>query len=73
MTALSTVAGILPIAIGFGAGAESRRPMGVAVVGGMVTSTVLTLIVIPMVYVLFAGLQRRREGPSPSSGSVGSV
>ena len=47
--------------------------MGVAVVGGMVTSTVLTLIVIPMVYVLFAGLQRRRELPSPSSGSVGSV
>ena len=73
MTALSTVAGILPIAIGFGAGAESRRPMGVAVIGGMVTSTVLTLIVIPMVYVLFAGLQRRREVPAPSSGSVGSV
>jgi len=73
MTALSTVAGILPIAIGFGAGAESRRPMGVAVVGGMVTSTVLTLIVIPMVYVLFAGLQRRREVSTPSSGSVGSV
>lgn len=57
MTALSTVAGILPIAIGFGAGAESRRPMGIAVVGGMVTSTLLTLFVIPMVYVLFARLQ----------------
>lgn len=50
MTAFSTIAGILPIAIGFGAGAESRRPMGVAVVGGMITSTFLTLIIIPVVY-----------------------
>ena len=53
MTAFSTIAGILPIAIGFGAGAESRRPMGVAVVGGMITSTFLTLVVIPVVYTLF--------------------
>ncbi len=54
MTAFSTIAGILPIAIGFGAGAESRRPMGVAVVGGMLTSTFLTLLVIPVVYTLFS-------------------
>ncbi|MCI0745546.1 MAG: efflux RND transporter permease subunit [Verrucomicrobia subdivision 3 bacterium] len=54
MTAFSTVAGILPIAIGFGAGAESRRPMGVAVVGGLLTSTFLTLIIIPVVYTLFS-------------------
>jgi multidrug efflux pump len=64
MTALSTIAGILPIAIGFGAGAESRRPMGVAVVGGMVSSTLLTLLVVPAVYVLFSGLQRLRPQPS---------
>src|SRR5688572_7915674 len=56
MTAFSTIAGILPIAIGFGAGAESRRPMGVAVVGGMLTSTFLTLLVIPVVYTLFTDL-----------------
>jgi multidrug efflux pump len=56
MTSFSTIAGILPIAIGFGAGAESRRPMGVAVVGGMLSSTFLTLLVIPVVYVLFARL-----------------
>jgi len=56
MTAFSTIAGILPIAIGFGAGAESRRPMGVAVVGGMLTSTFLTLIIIPVVYTLFSDL-----------------
>lgn len=63
MTALSTIAGIVPIAIGFGAGAESRRPMGVAVAGGMITSTVLTLLVIPVVYTLlndFSGWMRKR-------------
>ena len=58
MTSLSTIAGILPIAIGFGAGAESRRPMGIAVVGGMISSTVLTLLVIPVFYSLFADLGR---------------
>lgn len=56
MTAFSTTAGILPIAIGFGAGAESRRPMGVAVVGGMLTSTFLTLLIIPVVYTLLSDL-----------------
>jgi Cu/Ag efflux pump CusA len=54
--------GILPIAIGFGAGAESRRPMGVAVVGGMLTSTFLTLFVIPIVYVLLSTLAVRVRG-----------
>jgi HAE1 family hydrophobic/amphiphilic exporter-1 len=70
MTAFSTIAGILPIAIGFGAGAESRRPMGVAVVGGMISSTVLTLLVVPVVYVLLADLtrwlSRKRRNISPS-------
>ena len=71
MTAFSTIAGILPIAIGFGAGAESRRPMGVAVVGGMLTSTFLTLIVIPVVYTLFTDFasffkRKRPEAPAAS-------
>jgi multidrug efflux pump len=61
MTAFSTIAGILPIAIGFGAGAESRRPMGIAVVGGMLSSTLLTLFVIPMVYTLFSELAERQR------------
>jgi multidrug efflux pump subunit AcrB len=59
MTAFSTIAGILPIAIGFGAGAESRRPMGVAVVGGMLTSTFLTLFVVPVVYTFFSDVTDR--------------
>lgn len=63
MTACATIAGILPIAIGFGAGAESRRPLGVAAVGGMLTSTFLTLVVIPAVYVLFSRLQKTKVDP----------
>jgi multidrug efflux pump len=73
MTAFSTIAGILPIAIGFGAGAESRRPMGVAVVGGMLTSTFLTLIVIPVIYTLFSDIAAwvaRKQGAS-DQGAVG--
>ncbi len=59
MTSLATIAGILPIAIGFGDAAESRRPLGVVAVGGMVTSTLLTLFVIPVIYSLFADLSQR--------------
>ncbi len=52
MTAFSTIAGMIPITLGFGDGAESRAPMGACVVGGMLTSTMLTLVVIPVVYSL---------------------
>ena len=52
MTAMSTIAGMIPVVLGFGSGAETRAPMGTAIVGGMVTSTILTLIVIPVVYSL---------------------
>lgn len=52
MTAISTIFGILPIALGFGAGGEGRAPLGVAVTAGMTTTTVLTLLVIPVVYTL---------------------
>jgi Cu/Ag efflux pump CusA len=54
MTSFSTVFGILPIAIGLGAGAESRRPLGIAVVGGVLLSTFLTLLVVPVVYSMLA-------------------
>ncbi len=56
MTACSTIAGMIPVAIGLGAGAETRSPMGTAIVGGMLTSTVLTLIVVPVVYSLMDDL-----------------
>jgi len=74
MTALATIAGILPIAIGFGAGAESRRPMGVAVVGGMLTSTFLTLFIIPAVYSVLSDLTdlvfRRQALPGAAAPNV---
>ena len=54
MTSFATIFGVLPIAIGLGAGAESRRPLGLAVVGGLFFSTFLTLVVVPVVYTLLS-------------------
>jgi multidrug efflux pump subunit AcrB len=50
MTTASTILGMLPIALGLGAGSELRSPMAVAIAGGLVTSTILSLIVVPVVY-----------------------
>ena len=55
MTTLSTVLGVLPIALALGAGAESRVPMGLAVIGGLLVGTGLTLFVIPALYTYLAG------------------
>lgn len=52
MTTLSTILGMLPIALGLGAGAELRQSMGVVLVGGLTTSTLLTLVVVPLLYLL---------------------
>jgi multidrug efflux pump len=52
MTAFSTILGTIPIAFAVGAGAESRRPMGMVVIGGMFLSTLLTLVVIPVVHIV---------------------
>lgn len=57
MTAVATVAGTLPIVLGMGEGAESRRVLGITTMGGMAVSTFLTLFVIPVVYVLLSRLQ----------------
>lgn len=54
MTSLSTVLGILPIALALGAGSESRVSMGIAVIGGMIFSTFLTLMIIPAIYSFFS-------------------
>jgi len=53
MTALSMIFGVLPAAIGLGPGSESRRPMAIATAAGMLSSTVLTLLVVPVFYLLF--------------------
>ena len=57
MTTAAMIAGMAPLALGIGPGAESRAPMAHAIIGGLITSTVLTLVVVPVVYTLFDDLQ----------------
>jgi HAE1 family hydrophobic/amphiphilic exporter-1 len=52
MTSATVIFGVLPIALGLSEGAELRQPMAIAVIGGLTTSTFLTLLVIPVVYSL---------------------
>ena len=62
MTTVALVAGMVPVAIGSGEGAMFRAPLGVAVIGGTITSTLLTLLVIPVVYTLLDGARERVRG-----------
>ncbi len=70
MTSVATVAGALPIALGLGAGSLSRRPLGYAIVGGLIFSTLLTLYVVPAVYVIFDGLAQRRRVRAQSTSTT---
>jgi len=62
MTTLTTILGVLPIALGLGAGADSRKPLGLAVVGGLIGSMFLTLMLVPVVYTLLARFSPARKG-----------
>jgi len=71
MTTMAALMGTLPIAIGLGAGAEARRPLGIAVVGGLAFSQIVTLYITPVIYTYLDALQqrlrRRKKGTVPAS------
>ena len=64
MTTLAAALGALPLAIGFGEGYELRQPLGVAIIGGLIASQLLTLLTTPVVYVLLDKLRRRGANES---------
>ena len=79
MTTMAALVGTLPIALGHGAGAESRRPLGIAVVGGLLFSQLITLYITPVVYTYLDAWQQRmahrrapqpREYPKPRAGEA---
>jgi HAE1 family hydrophobic/amphiphilic exporter-1 len=62
MTTMSALMATLPIALGLGAGAESRRPLGMAVVGGLIFSQIVTLYISPVIYIYLDSFQKAARG-----------
>lgn len=70
MTSISTVAGMVPIALELGAGGEVRSPMAIAVIGGFTTATLLTLVVVPVCFTYIVGMEQRIAGLARGVGKV---
>jgi len=64
MTSFAFILGVYPLVVASGAGAASRRALGTAVFGGMLTSTFLAVLFVPVFYVVFQGLSERRRPPA---------
>ncbi|MFQ5655814.1 MAG: efflux RND transporter permease subunit, partial [Planctomycetota bacterium] len=73
ITSMTTILGLLPLALGLGAGAELRRPLAITVIGGLVVATLLTLQVVPCGYRILGGSARRAggDGDVPKAGDDG--
>jgi multidrug efflux pump subunit AcrB len=69
MTTLTTVVGLLPMALAFGVGTEANQPLAIAVIGGLMVSTFFTLILIPTLYVMFEELFPRTIAPIEDDGA----
>ena len=70
MTSVATIMGAMPIALGLGAGSTSRRPLGYAIVGGVFFSTILTLYLVPSVWLFFEGMRKHKVHPQPAAAAV---
>lgn len=69
MTTVTTVLGLTPLALGIGRGADLRAPLGIAVIGGLISATALTLIVVPVVYSLVDGVALRKRARATTRGA----
>jgi HAE1 family hydrophobic/amphiphilic exporter-1 len=73
MTTMAALFGTLPIALGYGEGADARQPLGLAVVGGLVVSQFLTLYITPVIYLYLERLQQALRGKAPAEGPTEAV
>lgn len=70
MTSVATITSAFPVALGLGAGSTSRRPLGYVIIGGVLFSTLLTLFLVPVVYVILDGLRRPGRAEAEASQPV---